>query len=120
MAITCSIVRLAHSGAPQATAGTTSINHSGTLLAAVTLPATSVSDGNVCDVSDYLQTHCYGVRILGRTVGKTVAYDIEALPSATYTSSQVKFRVRRCSTGALLTAATDLSGETFIAEFVGY
>jgi hypothetical protein len=120
MAQTASFVRLDHGGFPQGTSQTTSVNTSGWLLAKVTLPATSVSDGMTCDVSTYLQTHCYGVHMLGRTVGKEVDYDIEALPSATYTSSQVKFRVRRCSTGALLTAATDLSGESFIAMFIGY
>jgi len=113
-------VRLDHGGYPQGAAQTTGVNTSGWLLAKVTMPATSLSDGNLCDVSTYLQTHCYGVAILGRTVGKNQVYDFEALPPASYTSSQVKFRARRCSTGALLTAGTDLSGESFIAMFYGY
>ena len=120
MATTCTFVRLALSGAAQPTTKTTSINPSAILLAAVTMPTTSLSDGMVCDVSGYLATHCYGAGILGRTVGMSVAYSFEALPSVTYTSSQVKFVAMRRSTGELLTASTDLSGETFIVEFVGY
>ena len=120
MAQACSYTRLAAGGFNQPTNKASTVNPSGYLIAKVTLPATSVSDGMVCDVSADLETHCYGVTLLGRTVGMEVDYDVEGLPSATYTSSQVKFRVRRCSTGAKLSAAVDLSGESFIAMFIGY
>ena len=120
MATTCSYVRLAMGGLSQPTLATTSVNPSSWLLAKVTGPATSVSDGMTCDVSADLQTHCYAVAVMGRSNLTTVAYDWEGLPPASYTSSQVAFRVRRCSTGALLTAATDLSGQSFMALFIGY
>lgn len=120
MATTCSVSRIAVSGLAQPTLKTTGANPAAALLAKVTLPATSVSDGMVCDVSTYLKTKCYGGRILGRAGTKAAKYAFDLIPSTSYTSSNMKIRVTKMTSGVLLSAANDLSGESLIVEFVGY
>lgn len=112
MATTWSYTRLSKSGMAQPTLKTTTVNPSAMVFVEATGPATSLSDGSaIASLASDLAAHCYGGAIIGRNVTSNIDFRHEIIFAGSNTTGSVLIKTIRPSTGALLTAATDLSGE---------
>jgi len=99
---------------------TTGFNPRARYILSCTGPATSVSDGAVLDVSTWLQTKCYGGRIIARTGTPSPDFVHEIVPASSDAPATLKIKTKRTSTGNLISAAAVLTGEKMRVEFIGY
>ena len=122
MAQTFSYSRLSLKGDGQPTLAASSVNPSGKLLAELTGPASSVSSGmTILSIGADFGSHIYGGKILGSYSVTTLStYDLQIMPSSTYTAAACKIVVRRVSTWAHLSSGVSLSTQSWIVELTGY
>ena len=117
MAQVCTYDRLIVVPLAGATLFDSGYNATSMVIATVSGAATSVSDGMVCDFSDDLPNYAHGAIML--TGSTAVTYVWEFVIGSDADSALGAFRASRASTGLLLTAATDLSGQDFTVGVIG-
>lgn len=94
-------------------------NPSGQTILSCTGPATSVSDGAVVSITSDLASKIIGAKIIARKAGSAFAtYSHEVKVSTGFSTENLKIVTYRRSTGALLSAAVSLTGETLYLETI--
>lgn len=89
------------------------------VIVSAVAPSTSVSDGMVIDLSTYLPSICVGGVCMGRTAMGDQDLDVVFDPSALFTTASPAMVVRRRSTGNLVSAGVDLTGNSWTFAFQG-